>query len=221
MTIDEVKFLLSYIINKEQSTELTPDEFNSILSMAQRNYISYLLGSFQQYQPGRPQARVELGNNAVVRQRLTPAIYSTVIAIGFDGYSQYPDDYLQTDAMLTYGRQRVRYVEQDRLWFVLDSVIDPVATNPVYTITDTGFNFYPSDVGFARLSYVRNPPNMVWGYVFNTYGQAIYDVSTSVQPIWGDLQIFEIIARALSMVGINLQAGQISAYAQEIKNTGQ
>lgn len=222
MDINSVKNLIEFIVNKEQSSSLTPDEINEIVSMAQRNYISYLLGSFQRYQPGRPVAVPELGNNQVVRQRLSPVIYGITIAVDVQGFSPYPGDYLQADAMWSiYGNARVRYIEQDKLFGVVNSVIDPVASNPIYLIEDEGFRFYPNTIGNAKLSYVRNPPNVQWGFTYNIYGQPVYDQSTSVQPIFGDLAIFEIITRALSMVGINLQANQISAYAEQIKREGQ
>lgn len=221
MSVDEVFSLIQYIVNKEQSSQLTPEEFNETVSMAQRSYISYLLGSFQRYQPGRPMSNVQFGNNQIVRQRLTPVIYGYILTVDSSGHSPYPGDYLQTDAMWSiYGySERIRYVPQDKLYSVLGSVIDPVATNPIYEIRDDGFQFWPNNVGQARLSYVRNPPNIVWGYTYNIYGQPIYDSSSSVQPVWTDLEIFEIISRALQMIGVNLQANQISQYAQQIKMT--
>ena len=221
MSVDEVFSLIQYIVNKEQSSQLTPEEFNETVSMAQRSYISYLLGSFQRYQPGRSMSNVQFGNNQIVRQRLTPVIYGYTLTVDSSGYAPYPGDYLQADAMYPiYGySQRIRYVPQDKLYSVLSSVIDPIATNPVYEIQDTGFRFWPNDVGQARLSYVSNPPNIVWGYTYNIYGQPVYSAADSVQPVWDDLAIMDIISRALAMIGVNLQAAQISQYAQQIKMT--
>lgn len=190
--------------------------------MAQRNYISYLLGSFQRYSPGRPVANVELGQNMTVRQRLTPVIYGVNMFVNSDGNRSYPDDFLQVDAMWSiYGYSRVRAVQQDSWYQYYNSVIDPVATNPIYMVKDEGFQFAPESIGAVKMSYVRNPPNMVWGNTANIYGIPIYDPSTSVQPLWGDLAIFEIITRALSMVGVNLQAAQVAGYAETIKREGQ
>lgn len=222
MTIDEIKSLVSYIVNKEQSSELTPDEFNSIISMAQRNVMAFLLGAFQRYTPGRPVANVEFGQNMTIRQRLAPAIYSIDMLVPPTGRVTYPSDFLQVDAMWTYGDyRRVRAVQQDSWYSYYNSVIDPVTSNPIYMVTDTGIQFAPSNIGFATMSYVRNPPNMVWGYAANIYGQPVYDAASSVQPIWDDLVIFDIIVRALAMVGVNLQSAAIANYANEIKMGGQ
>lgn len=223
MSIDDVYKLIQFCVNKNQSGYLTPEEFQDTINMAQRNYISYLLGSFQRYAPGRAVANVELGQNMTVRQRLTPVIYGIDMFVSpSTGTVTYPGDFLQVDAMWSiYGYSRVRAVQQDSWYQYYNSVIDPVATNPIYMVKDTGMQFAPESIGFVKMSYVRNPPNMVWGNTANIYGIPIYDPATSVQPVWDDLAIFEIITRALAMVGVNLQSAQVAGYAETIKREGQ
>lgn len=329
MNINDIYVLIQYIINKNQQGYLPPSKFNEIINQAQRSYISYLLGSFQSYLPGRPVSRVELGQNSVIRQRLSPVIKSTTLGIDMYGVSPYPSDYLQADAMrLVDTFQRVRFVQQDSLYSYYNSVIDPVASNPIYLIQDTGFQFYPTDLSQAKLSYIGNPSDMNWGYTlvnnrpvyspqnpiiledpeplpdgwltdaFQSYlhqpgnsnplvfsnnkplvgnyyeirvllyeatqgavyvsfgglslqlpvgnvlkgvavtdepftitpssdfdGLVVVDVNQSrqisLQPVWDDLSIFDIIQRALSMIGVNLQSTAISQYAEQIKREGQ
>lgn len=222
MSINDIYELILYIISKNQQGYLSPDEFNLTINQAQQSYQSYLLGNFQTYTPGRPVAKVELGQNSVVRQRLAPSIYNYNLTVDGTGFSPYPGDYLQADAMWSiYGNNRIRYVQQDSLYSFYNSVIDPVATNPIYLIEDVGFRFYPVTTATAKLSYVRNAPNMVWGYTLDGNGNPVYDVASSTQPIWDDASMLEIIARALRMVGVNLQSAVVSQYAEEIKNNGQ
>lgn len=222
MSINDIYELILYIISKNQQGYLSPDEFNLTINQAQQSYQSYLLGNFQTYTPGRPVAKVELGQNSVVRQRLAPSIYNYNLTVDGTGFSPYPGDYLQADAMWSiYGNNRIRYVQQDSLYSFYNSVIDPVATNPIYLIEDVGFRFYPVTTATAKLSYVRNAPNMVWGYTLDGNGNPVYDVASSTQPIWDDASMLEIIARALRMVGVNLQSAVVSQYAEEIKNQGQ
>lgn len=222
MDVNEIYELIQYIIAKNQQGYLTPDEFNLTINQAQRSYQSYLLGNFQQYSPGRPVARVELGQNSVVRQRLSPSIYNYILSVDTTGFSPYPGDYLQSDAMWSlYGFKRVKNIQQDSLWSYYGSVIDPIATNPIYLIEDVGFRFYPSSTLAARLSYVRNAPDMVWGSVDDSNGRPVYSPIHSTQPIWDEASILEIIARALSMIGINLQAPAVLQYSEQIKSQGQ
>ncbi len=222
MDVNDIYELMQYIIAKNQQGYLAPDEFILTINQAQQSYQSYLLGNFQTYTPGRPVAKVELGQNSVVRQRLSPSIYNYNLAVDSTGFSPYPGDYLQADAMWSiYGNNRIRYVQQDSLYAFYNSVIDPVATNPIYLIEDVGFRFYPVTTATAKLSYVRNAPNMVWGYTLDGNGNPVYDAASSTQPIWDDASMLEIIARALRMVGVNLQSAVVSQYAEEIKNQGQ
>lgn len=222
-TINDVYQICTYAVGKNlQQGYLSPADFNLVINQAQKSYVAYLLGEFQQYQPGRPTARVEFGQNTVVRQRLSPIIYQINLAINPTGFSPYPADYLQADAMWSlYGYQRIREVQQNFLYSTYNSVIDPIANWPIYTIEDAGFRFFPVTLGSAKLSYVAQAPDMVWGYTLNPNGIPVYNAGTSVQPVWDDATILEIIVRALRLVGVNLQYNDVSAYANQIQVQGQ
>lgn len=222
-TIDDVYRIVQYACGKNlQQGYISPSDFNLTINQAQKSYTSYLLGTFQQYQPGRPEARVEFGQNSVIRQRLTPIIYGYNLTINNSGFSPYPGDFLQQDAMWSiYGYDRIREVQQNYFYSVYNSVIDPVASWPVYMIEYDGFRFFPNNLGQAKLSYVRNPPDMVWGYTLNVNGIPVYDPASSTEPVWDDASILEIITRALRIIGVNLQYNDVNAYANEIKNLGQ
>ncbi len=222
MTIDFAYQIVQYAANKAQSGYITPVQFNTLFQQAQLSYASYLLGTLQKYSPGRAMAPVEFGQNQVVRQRLTPIIYGYDLFIDNTGFSPYPGDYMQADAMWSvpyYGR--VRSVQQDALYSVKNSRIDPVATNPIYLIEDNGFRFYPTDLAAARLSYVRIPPVAYWAFTEDVNGIPVYDPALSVDPVWDDASMLDIIVRVMALVGVNLQLGAISQYANMIKEGGQ
>lgn len=222
MDVNEIYLLMQFILNKNQQGYFPPSKFRLVINQGQRSYVAWLLGLFQQYTPGRPVARVELGNNRTVRQRLAPVIYGYNLNINSNGNSYYPGDFLQIDAMWSiYGFNRIKYVEQNRLDAFYNSTINPIATNPIYLIEDTGFQFYPQTSGQAKLSYVRDAPEIIWGYTEDGNGRPVYDASLSQQPVWDTIAIFDIIGRALTQVGISLQIPQVIAYSQEIKTQGQ
>lgn len=222
MTVDFAYSLTKYASNKNQQGFVSPADFNVIINTAQFSFLDYLLGEFQQYTPGRPVARVELGNNQIIKQRLSPLInLPATVTVSGSGHSTYPSDFQQVDAMYTSDMKRIRYVQQDSLYSYLESVIDPVATNPVYLIDAFGFQLYPITLGIIKLSYVKTPPTIVWASTPDPNGRPIYDPINSVDPVWFDTDMLEIIARALRLVGVNLQNNVLSQYANEIKNTGQ
>lgn len=221
MTINDVYLLIQYVISKNQDGYLSPDEFNLVINQAQTSFLNYLLGEFQQYQNQRPIPRVAYSKNEDTRQRLTHFIKETALSVDGGGFSPYPYDYQQTDAMLSlYNFYRIRFIQQDSQWSYVRSVIDPVQTNPVFLIKQSGFQFYPTNIGSASLSYIGTPNELKWAYINGMYGP-IWDQGNSSNPEWFEVDLLEIIARALRMVGVNLQQNDISAYAEEIKNSGQ
>lgn len=223
MTIDDVYNIMLYAIRKNQNGNLSPTNFNLVINQAQVSYTDYLLGEFQKYTPGRPFAAVEFGQNQDIRQRLTPFIPPPVpLVIDGTGIAPYPTDFVNADAM-NYGiyKRRVKFIQQDRLDSHLNSSIDPINTNPVYLVQKNGFQFYPINLGAAQLSYIQQPAKLVWGFTPDIYLRPIYNPGASVQPQWLDLDMLEIIVRALAIVGVNLQLNVVEQYSQVIKTGGQ
>jgi hypothetical protein len=231
MNVNDMYRICQFAVNKAQNGYLTPSEFNLTINQAQVSYQDYLLGEFQQYQYGRPQARISYSQNQNIRQRLTPLIAETTLTINnTSGQSPYPVDYLQTDAIITPAFKRVRYAQQDTLYSYYNSEIDPIATNPIYLLEPAGFQFYPVTLGSAILTYVKNAPEIVWAYT-TVSGRPVYaptqtgvgvtPTTGTVQPVWDDVDLLEIISRALKLIGLNLQDGQVQQYANQVTQIGQ
>jgi hypothetical protein len=220
MNVNDMYRICQFAVNKAQNGYLTPAEFNLTINQAQVSYQDYLLGEFQQYQYGRPQARITYSQNENIRQRLSPLIIQATLTINGSGEVAYPADYVQTDTIITAAFNRVRYVQQDALYSYYNSQVDPIATNPIYLLEPTGFQFYPVTLGSAILTYVKDAPEIVWGYT-TVSGRPVYSSGTSIQPVWDNVDLLEIIARALKLIGLNLQEGQVQQYANQVTQTGQ
>jgi hypothetical protein len=220
MNVNDMYRICQFAVNKAQNGYLTPSEFNLTINQAQVSYQDYLLGEFQQYQYGRPQARINYSQNENIRQRLSPLITSATLTINGSGESAYPADYVQADTVITTAFNRVRFVQQDALYSYYNSQIDPIATNPIYLLEPTGFQFYPVTLGSAILTYVKDAPEIVWAYT-TVSGRPVYSSGTSVQPVWDNVDLLEIIARALKIIGVNLQDGQLQQYANQVTQQGQ
>jgi len=204
----------------------SPDNFYVTINQGQRSYLDYLLGEYQQYQVQRPIPVVSFGGNERIRDSLAPLIYGAVLPITpTTGISSFPSDYEYVDNMWSiYGNYNIRFIQQDRLDSFIHSGIDPVIDNPVYLIQHEGFHFFPDRPygdNQAKLSYVRNAPSIVWGYVLDSNGIERYNPATSQNPVWSDTDCLQIIIRALALVGVNLQFGTVLQYSQEIKQRGQ
>ncbi len=223
MTSDQVFSIVKYAANKTQNGTITPQQFNEVLMPGgQRNYLDYLLGEYQKYQAKRPIAAVGFSNNERVRTSISPLIYGAVLPVFPYGLAVPPSDFEYPDAMWgLYGHYNIKFIQQDRLDSYIHSEIDPIENNPVYLIDHEGFKFFPENIGMVRLSYVRIPPPIIWGYDEDANGRPVYNPMKSQDPIWGESDIMQVIARGLLLVGVNLQLGVLMQYANEVKNNGQ
>ncbi len=226
MDVNQVYEVVSYAVSKnKQQGYLSPADFYITINQGQRAYLDYLLGEYQKYQVQRPIAVVEFSQNERVRDSISPLIYNVILPINSTtGIAQRPSDYEYVDNMWgVYGNYNIRFVQQDRLTSYVDSGIDPISENPVYLIRHEGFQFFPDRPygnNQARMSYVRNPPSIVWGYTLDSNGLEVYNPATSQQPIWSESDMLQVIVRALTLVGVNLQLNVVMAYSQEIKDRG-
>lgn len=222
MTVDFIYELVLFICNKNQRGSITPAAFNRTINVAQYGFVAFLLGEYQKYANGRPVPAVALGMNRRVRQSLSVITeHGVPLAINGAGFSTYPTDHEYTDAMFTTSDKEIRYVEQHNLHWALASEVDPIATNPIYTLEKTGFRFYPNSLGAAKVSFVKTPPTINYGTTPDLNGRQVYEAATSVHPVWGEVDCFEIIVRALRPIGVHLQHQDVSQYANEVKNGGQ
>jgi hypothetical protein len=228
VTVDTMYSLIKFICAKNQQGYIAPADFNTVINQAQLSYLNFLFGQVEQYQIGMPISKVSISLTQTTREILTAFIDPpTTLTIDASGLAPYPDDFQRADAMYTTSMNRIKFVQQDFLWSTLQSRINPVATNPIYIMESDGFRFYPNTnynsitLGTALLSYVKTPEAIVWGFNLDANGRPIYSPGTSVDPVWYDLDCMQIIARALHMIGINLQVGAVTQYADEIIKLGE
>lgn len=224
MDVNQCYEVMKYAVAKNiQQGYLSPHDFYTVINQAQRSYLDYLLGEYQQYKQNRPVSVVVFGGNERIRDSIAPLIYGRVLTVApTTGIAGFPSDYEYVDNMWgLYGNYNIRFIQQDRLDSFVHSQIDPVINNPVYLIQHEGFHFYPEDIGQARLSYVRTPPSIVWGYTLDSNNNPVWNASASQNPVWSDTDMLQIMVRALQIVGVNLQFNTLLGYASEVKNVGQ
>jgi hypothetical protein len=102
-----------------------------------------------------------------------------------------------------------------------NSQIDPVQSNPIFMIEDNGMRFFPNNIAAARMSYIKKPTRIYWGFTIDGNGRKVYSPALSEQPKWSDLDLLEIIARILKLTGVNLKDGDVLQYANSIIQQGQ
>jgi hypothetical protein len=225
MTIDQVYKFVDFIIKKSNAGGyLSPEEFNLIINRAQIQYFNKLYGNQNDYRYDRPVPKIAYAITEKISNSLSPFLSdSTSLTIDSAGKVDIPSDLFQT-VSLTHTIDGVEYeitrVEQDRIANNLSSYYDaPTADYPIYAQLRTKFQFYPKDLGTASLFYLKKPTDMVWAYT-TVAGRPVYNSGSSVQPLWKDMDMNEIIYIALSYIGVNLKDQEVSQFAQLKTQTG-
>lgn len=208
---------LQFIVNKAQGGYLKPSDANLVMRQGSESFLDFLLGEIRE-----KRTNVELWMNRKMRNSLAALIDPpSALTIDITGVALFPTNYVLIDAMFDANMNRIRFVQQNALYSYLNSVIDPIATNPVYVINSSGFQFYPITLGTAKISFVKAPPVINWAFTLDGNGRPVYNAGASTDPIWDDTDMMQVIVRSLKMVGINLQSGMIEQYANEVKENGQ
>ncbi len=225
MTIDEVYKFVNFIIKKSNAGGyLSPDEFNLIINRAQIQYFNKLYGNQNDYRYDRPVPRISYAVTEKISNSLSPFLSdATALVIDVNGQVNLPVDLFQT-VSITKTVNNVEYeitrVEHDRIANNLSSYYDAPTTDfPIYTQLRTKFQFYPKNLASATLYYLKKPTEMAWGYT-TVNGRPVYNAGTSVQPLWKDMDMNEIIYIALSYIGVNLKDPDVSQFAEVKNNNG-
>jgi hypothetical protein len=101
----------------------------------------------------------------------------------------------------------VEFVTEDELAFRLTSTLVPVSDSyPVGTEQASNkTQLYPKTAKAGTIYYFKKPAAPVYSYT--QAGRIItYQSSTSTQLEWDDVSVIQIIAKALQLLGVNLQA---------------
>jgi hypothetical protein len=218
MSINDIYKLVSYLVDKYQGTYLSPDDFNMVVNMAQRQYLNYLT------EDGSGHTGMHLGRksgmliNAPVVETLSIFIKESTLTVTSQVATQPTDLYRIISMRTSNDLHVVRKITPDKLAEIIDDVIDPpTLIDPIYVDMGSNFKIYPNTVTSVKVSYVRVPADMKWAYT----GALVYDSANSVQPEWNTKDLEDIIYRTIGIIGINLKDGDLQRSAQMIKQQGE
>jgi hypothetical protein len=226
MTIDEVYKIVTYLVDKYQGTYLSPEDFNSIINMAQSQYLESLVDGTGNVNSNNKNSPAGLIVNSAISDRLSK-FYTEAPLTVTAGVAPKPANMNTATSLRTSANRPIKKVFDDNLANHLVNPIDaPTNTDAIYMEFGDNFKFYPSTVAAPILGYIRNPNTMVWAYTGNLVysaagGPSVVPTTGSVQPEWGDADMNEIIYRAIGIIGINLKDGDLLRVSQTIKNEGQ
>jgi len=198
-TIDECYRLLKYRATKSGfNGNLSPEDFNLIWNRAEQRHFN---NEYKRYLINQESA------DSLIPFKTDPL----AISITSDGKYTKPAGVLHVDAVrapyLTTEVEVVR-VEDDRLANHLNSTYDaPNAEFPIYTEYKAYIQFNPKNLANALLVYLKALTPAKWAYTL-VNNRPFYDSDNSVQPLWRENDIDEIIYIAGLDLGLNLRDQQ-------------
>lgn len=230
MNINEAYKIVTYLVDKYQGTYISPDDFNMVINMAQRQYLNYMT------EDGSGHMGMRLGRKSgtlittPVVESLAIFIKETTLSVTSQVATQPSDLYTTVSVRTSNDLKTIRRITEDKISEILSDPIDPpTATNPIYTEIGNTYKIYPSSVTSIRIGYVKVPNTMVWAYKI-VGGQPVYQETAdpaaipttgSVQPEWNEKDMEDIIYRAIGIIGINLKDGDLQRSAQIVKTQGE
>jgi len=225
MTIDEVYKFINFIVKKSNAGGyVTPSEFNLLINRAQIQYFNKLYGNQNDYRYDRPVPKISYAVTEKISNSLSPFLSDkTTVTIDANGQCTTPTDMIQMVAVTkeVSGKEyEITRVEQDRVANNLSSYYDAPDTEfPIYAQLRTKLQFYPKTLASASVIYLKKPTNMAWAFT-TVSGRYVYDPLLSVQPLWSDVDMNEVMYIALSYIGVNLKDQEVSQFANIKTQTG-
>lgn len=234
MNVGEKLAYCNFIANKEQSGKtLSPDEYNLLLPQVQIEYLRRELGLENDYQPGRPVARIS--KNITSRNTDNIRVFKVTASIAVNsttGQAPIPTDYYDWDAIRTpfsftddcnklqNSERPVEIVDENEWGSRLTAAIrKPTKGYPICKFNTSYLDVAPKSLGKINFVYFRKPVSPVYAFTI-VNDEAVYDAVNSVQLELPEITHYALIGILLSKIGINLSNDRLLAYAEMIKNTG-
>lgn len=214
VSIDYFFRLTDAIANKNQSgNSITISQKNQFANQAQ-------LAKFEADRNGY----IETGN---LTKYLTFFLKNIVKQVPPDGNLPYPSDWQHTVSMRSYFiRPNGKSVEvevsesKDKSWgeIQISSLLMPTSRFPKYMEFANEFRFLPKSIGTVYVDYLATPTPPIWAYT-TVNNRPVYDVANSVNFDFEEFSLNEIASIYLSLIGVNLKDGELSAFAQQFQQT--
>jgi len=235
MTVDQCYSILRFIVRKNQLGSLSPSDFQYAFNTAQRNYYDLLVGRIEQYQYGRPIPRIGLSMTDNVVSRLMPFESSITLttAVG-DGLvvtgsgssatlvATKPTGINKLLAMYTANKYRVYRIEENRFAERIQDSIDPIdEANAFFVEQSADWRIYPATLTSLTLKYLTVPADVVWAYTTDGSGRPVYTSTGSVNPLWYNNDIDEIVARAAKIIGVSFKEGALTQFGEQVIAKGE
>lgn len=198
---------------KQKHSIVSPAEFSRLAQLANLDeYNQYTLNIKSYYQLGKGVAKISPNMNKVIDRQLIPFLVSEHPITGVAGIYTLPDDVEYIDTVIVNDKQ-ADWRPYNLIQSYLDSTIDtPTADYPIYTDVATGLKVYPTSLTTMKLTYLKSPAVVNWGYTLVS-SRPVYSETGTVNFEWGESHKMSLIAKILGYMGLTFRDGELKQMA--------
>jgi len=223
MNINNVDKMFSFLVNKVQAGNVSPDRRNLAYNLANKIMYRKYFGLPENFVPGSMAISYSVSQQTeeIIRRFKKPY----TLSISVSGESNLPDDFVHTSTIeyvsVSGGRQEFAQVkicnDSEFLESKTSYIVPATKENPTCNFMGTKVRFFPIDLVVAQMIYLRVPLTPIWGYTMAS-NRPVYDVNTSVNPEWPDDLEVEFVVTAAQAAGVNMQRQQLFQEMGAYKN---
>lgn len=229
VSINRVKRIVDFILDKEQSGEYSIEQFNEACQMANLDLFRIRYGLTEEYMPDSPRQRVAYEVTQKVKDDMR-VFKKTATIPRANGVFPLPVDYTHTTSILSASidncdgssdlGKKVELVTDGEIGArMCDFLTKPSEKNPIGSIEAEAIRVYPATISAISLTYLKTPDTPVWAYTIQS-DVAIYDADNSVNFEWPDILANDLSRLVLSYMGVSLRDDAVRSYARESVQTG-
>tara|TARA_R100000808_G_scaffold5029_1_gene15585 strand:- start:2954 stop:3625 length:672 start_codon:yes stop_codon:yes gene_type:complete len=217
VNVDDVYQRVLTLANKEQRGYITPQEFNLLANLAQKEIFEQYFYDLNQYLriPGNSEEYSDMVD--LLQEKI--AIFERVGALAPGGTIS--GDVYRLGTVILNGRE-VQEIQQNEFLYINNSpLVKPTASSPVYVRTgENTIQVYPVVTTGVTYTYIQVPSNAAWGYdVVGT--DALYNAAKSVDFELHASDESELVNRILTLAGISIQRLDVAQAAIQLEATKQ
>lgn len=170
MTVDYCYQYIQFLCRKNQTSSISPNEFQYAINKGQRDYFDFLLGKVEDFRYDDATPTTGSGANIKVPIDLAPFKKSNVnVAVtngSSNGVALYPADYQYLTLMTDLSNRKIERIDDSKLPSRLGSVIDVFTDNTKsFYVEGSGQWFiYPNTLTNVLINYYRLPVGVIWNF---------------------------------------------------------
>jgi len=222
VSIDTVKKYTEFLVRKNNSQYLSPDQFNLIINRASRTVFVKRTGNPHDYQAGAPIPRMGFQITQKITEDLKAFQENANLPLSAQGRVTYPSNLAYTIPGIFYKTEKhgkeiyvqVEIIDKDKEGYRLSSsIVYPTRLRPIALFESTYLQVYPVGISNIKFPYLRYPKDAVWAYTV-VNNRPVFDPANSVDLEWEDMVVNDVIMQALKSIGISIKDADVMNFAQ-------